>query len=82
MTMPRLDLRRAPRGPVLLTLFGVQVQAGRLTAEAAYVPLAIKRPVNMQADQLKVRVHPVAWTGFSVEKSHLDQVNIEVRDGE
>lgn len=79
---PRLDFRRTPKGPVLLTLFGVEVQAGRLIAEAAYVPLAVKRPVNMQADQLKVRVHPVAWTGFSVEKPFLDQINIEVRNGE
>lgn len=78
---PRLDFRRTPKGPVLLTLFGVQVQAGHLTAEAAYVPLLVKRPVFMQADQLKVRVHPVSWTGFSVEKSFLDQLNVEVRDG-
>lgn len=77
MSMPRLDLRRTPKGPVLLTLFGVEIQAGRLVAEAAFVALPIKRPVLMRCDDLKVRVRPVKWSGFSVEKTFLDQLDIE-----
>lgn len=79
---PRLDLRRVRNGPVLLALFGVEIQAGRLMAEAAFVAQPIKRPVTLLADGLKVRIRPVKWSGFSVESIFLDQIHIEVQHGE
>ena len=81
MPTPRLDFRRRPKGPVLLTLFGAEIQAGQVRAEAAFVASLIPRPVFMQCDGLKVRVQPVRWTGFSVERPFLDQILIEVQNG-
>ena len=81
MTTPRLNFTRTKKGPVLLILFGAEVQAGRFSAAAAFVAAPIKRPVQMYADGQKVRVNPVNWAGFSMERPFLDQIHIEVLHG-